>query len=94
MRKTRRCRSTRNPACVTCAASRLEDAPRRRLVVRGVAVAHSLLVAVYHVLRDDVPFRDLGPDHFHRVRHDHLLAYHPRRLTDLGYQVTLEIPKG
>jgi hypothetical protein len=29
-----------------------------------------------------VPFRDLGPDH--------LLAYHHRRLTDLGYPVTLE----
>jgi transposase len=54
-----------------------------------VAVAHSLLVAAYHVLRDDVPFRDLGPDHFQRVRHDHLLAYHRRRLTDLGYHVTL-----
>jgi hypothetical protein len=45
---------------------------------------------VYHVLRDGVPFRDLGPDHFDRVRHDHLLAYHRRRLVDLGYDVSLQ----
>jgi transposase len=34
-----------------------------------VAVAHSLLVAAYHILRDAVPYADLGPDHFDRLTH-------------------------
>ena len=29
-----------------------------------VAVAHSILIAIYHVLRDGVPFVDLGSDFF------------------------------
>src|SRR6185437_1689847 len=31
-----------------------------------VAVAHSILVAVYYMLRDDVGYRDLGGDYFAR----------------------------
>lgn len=54
-----------------------------------VAVAHSLLVAAYHILRDDVPYADLGPTHFDRVSHQRLLHYHRRRLAELGYDVTL-----
>jgi transposase len=54
-----------------------------------VAVAHSLLVAAYHVLRDGVPYADLGPHHFDRLNTQRLLHYHRRRLADLGYEVTL-----
>jgi hypothetical protein len=32
-----------------------------------VAVAASVLSAVYFVLRDKVPYRDLGPDHFDKI---------------------------
>lgn len=31
-----------------------------------VAVAHSILIAVYYILRDDVPYQDLGGDYFAR----------------------------
>jgi hypothetical protein len=34
-----------------------------------LAVAHSLLVSIYHMLRDQLPYQDLGPDYF-----DHLQA--------------------
>jgi hypothetical protein len=30
----------------------------------AIAVAHSLLVIIYHILRDKKPYRDLGADYF------------------------------
>ena len=30
------------------------------------AVAASMLTAIYHMLRDDTVYKDLGADHFHR----------------------------
>ena len=54
-----------------------------------VAVAHSILVAAYHILRDDVGYRDLGPHHFDQLRTARLTHYHTRRRTELGYTVTL-----
>jgi transposase len=56
-----------------------------------VAVAHSILVAAYYILRDDVPYQDLGADYFAR-RSDperttrRLIA----QLERLGHKVTLE----
>src|SRR5436189_2654727 len=55
-----------------------------------VAVAHSLLVAVYYILRDRVPYRDLGADHFDRLNTQGLTRYHVRRLEELGLQVTIQ----
>jgi transposase len=52
-----------------------------------VAVAHSILVAAYHVLRDGAEYRDLGPHHFDTLQRDRLTRYHVRRLRDLGYQL-------
>jgi hypothetical protein len=51
---------------------------------------HSLLVAAYHILRDDVEYRDLGADHFDRLNHHRLTDCHVQRLEQLGYQVNLQ----
>ncbi|WP_445517368.1 transposase [Streptomyces sp. NEAU-174] len=40
--------------------------PRRGEKRTIVAVAHSMLVSAYHMLTTDVPYQDLGPDHFTR----------------------------
>jgi transposase len=55
-----------------------------------VAVSHSLLIAVYHVLRDGVPYQDLGADHFDRLKPTQLTRYFVKRLERLGHKVTLE----
>jgi transposase len=55
-----------------------------------VAVSHSLLIAVYHVLRDHVPYQDLGADHFDRLKPTQLTRYFVKRLERLGHKVTLE----
>jgi len=67
----------------------------RRLVKRRgdkkalVAVAHSILVIAYHVLRDGVSYRELGGTYFDRLNADRLTRYHTKRLAALGYAVTL-----
>jgi transposase len=68
----------------------------RRLVGRRgkkraiVAVAHSLLVAAYYIIRDEVTYRDLGPVHFERLAPTQLTHYLVKRLERLGHKVTLE----
>jgi transposase len=54
-----------------------------------LAVGHSILVAAYHILRDGVPYRDLGPDHFDRLAKERLTRHYTHRLAQLGYAVTL-----
>jgi transposase len=56
-----------------------------------MAVAHSILVATYHILHDDgVVYHDLGPQHFDRLRPRQLTRYLVKRLEQLGHRVTLE----
>ena len=54
-----------------------------------VAVAHSVLVVIYHMLRDQRPYTDLGADYFDRLDTARLERQHVRRLEQLGYTVTL-----
>jgi transposase len=55
----------------------------------AVAVAASLLTAVYHMVRDGKPYRDLGCDYFEKADRDRLTRRSVARLQRLGYQVTL-----
>jgi hypothetical protein len=54
-----------------------------------IAVAASILGAAFHILRDAVPYRDLGPAHFDRTAKQKVTSRLIRRLTDLGYDVQL-----
>ena len=64
-------------------------APRRGKKRAIVAVSHSLLIAVYHVLHDRVPYHDLGATHFDRLAPDRLTRSLVKRLERLGHNVTL-----
>jgi len=55
-----------------------------------VAVAASMLTAAYHMLRDDLPYHDLGADHFDRRDKAKLARRLIRRLHDLGLQVEVQ----
>jgi transposase len=59
---------------------------RRRALI---AVGHSILVIVYHLLKDGTDYQDLGGDYFDRHHAPHLQKQLVRRLERLGYQVTL-----
>lgn len=54
-----------------------------------VAVSHSVLVILYHMLREGRPYSDLGSDYFEKLEATHIEHYHVRRLEQLGYTVTL-----
>lgn len=56
----------------------------------AVAVAHSLLIAIYHVLKDKSEFRDLGSGYYNQFNKERKANSMVKRLMQLGYQVTLE----
>jgi transposase len=60
---------------------------RRRALV---AVAHTLLGIIYHVLRDGTTYVELGPDHLDRQDPERLTQRLIKRLEQLGHKVTLE----
>lgn len=64
-------------------------ARRRGKYKAAMAVAHSLLVVIYHVLRDKRPYVDLGTDFFDRLDKTRIERHYVRRLEQLGYQVDL-----
>jgi transposase len=58
-----------------------------------VAVEHSILVAIFHMLQRDQPYHDLGPDYFIRSEDPHRRARKLiRRLEAIGYTVHAEPP--
>jgi transposase len=63
---------------------------RRRGKHKAVmAVAHTLLVIIYHVLKTGRPYHELGADYFDRLDVARLERHHVRRLEQLGFTVTL-----
>jgi transposase len=63
---------------------------RRGAKRAAIAVAHTLLVIMYHVLKDARPYQDLGPDYLSRLHANRLTKSLVKRLEKLGHKVTLE----
>ena len=66
-------------------------AARRGAKRAVVAVAHSILVVVWHVLTRGANYVDLGPDYFDRANQTRLRRYHLRRLAELGVPWPAEV---
>ena len=68
----------------------------RRLAARRgkkpacVALAHSLLKIIHHILKDGRPYQDLGASYFDHLDPARVTHYLVRRLERLGHKVTLE----
>jgi transposase len=58
----------------------------------AVIVAHSMLEGIYFILRDNVPYKELGAQHFDGVNEAQVVRYHVRRLERMGYKVELQAP--
>jgi transposase len=54
-----------------------------------VAVAHSILKTVYHVLKDSVPYKELGADYLNSRMEQKRQKYLKTELQKMGYQVQL-----
>ena len=54
-----------------------------------VAVAHTILVSLYHMLKTKQPYRELGADFLDRRNAENIKRYFLKRLERLGLQVTV-----
>jgi transposase len=55
-----------------------------------VAVGHKMLVMAYHIIKNGVPYKELGKDYLLHRREDKIVKNHIKRLRDLGYEVELK----
>lgn len=58
----------------------------------AMVVAHSILEAIYFILRDGAEYKDLGPLYFAKLNEEHKVRYHKKTLESLGYSVELRSP--
>jgi transposase len=52
-----------------------------------VAIAHSMLIAIYHMIRDGQPYKELGAEAFARRSTEHRAQSLIKQLESLGYSV-------
>jgi len=64
--------------------------PRRGKKKAIIAVAHAILVMIYHILKDRVPYHELGSDYFNKLNAAYVQRHHVKRLENLGFKVILE----
>ena len=57
-----------------------------------MAVAHSILVGVYHLLQHDCTYVDLGSTYFEEHDRDRIARRLVQCLQGLGYWITLDLP--
>ncbi|MBI3846190.1 MAG: IS110 family transposase, partial [Planctomycetes bacterium] len=55
-----------------------------------VAVGHTMLIAIWHMLKNECDYKDLGPHHFDRLNPEMQMRYHVKRLKSLGYTVDVQ----
>lgn len=81
---------------IQCAKSAQKDknsffyAQYQRLVTRKganratVAVAHSMLIAIYNIIKYKQPYKDLGSDYYAKYNNEAKRKYYLRKLSELG----------
>lgn len=53
-----------------------------------VAVAHSMLVAIYHILKDGTTFQDLGAGYFNQFNRERKINSYLKKLRELGWEAS------
>ena len=51
-----------------------------------MAVAHSILTVIWHILKHNVPYRDLGADYYDGFQREHKIRAYLKRLQALGWE--------
>lgn len=51
-----------------------------------VAVAHSMLIAVYHIIKDGVSYKDLGADYYNQFNKERKINAYLKKLKALGWE--------
>jgi transposase len=84
-------------AAVKCKGSFFSAQYHRIVPHRGksratIAVAHSMLIAIYHMLKDGVAFKDLGADYYDKQDSERKIRGYLKRLQSLGWTPETVIP--
>ena len=61
--------------------------PRKGKKRAIIAIARKSLVICYHMLKDGVPYHELGVDFLDRLEPERKVKYHSKRLEEMGYHV-------
>ena len=51
-----------------------------------LAVAHSMLIAIYHILKDNVPYQELGADYYNHFNKESKINAYLKKLKALGWE--------
>ena len=96
--KTRKGNALLRATLVTCAHAAVKNKKsyfyaqfKRVSAHRGkkrayVAVAHSMLIAIYHILKDGAGFKDLGADYYNQFNKERKIAAYLKKLKALGWE--------
>jgi transposase len=96
--KTTKGNKTLKTTIIQCAQSAIKKkdsffrAQYDRLVVRRghnkakVAVAHSMIIAIWHILKYGKPFKDLGSDYYNHRNTEKKMDFHMKKLIELGWK--------
>lgn len=55
-----------------------------------LAVAHSMLISIYHMIKDDVEFNELGADFYNQFNTEKKINSYLKKLKELGWDGTIE----
>ena len=55
-----------------------------------IAIAHSMLIAIYHILKELKPFKDLGSNYFVSINEEKIIKKNIKSIENLGYEVVLQ----
>lgn len=64
-------------------------APRRGKKRAIIAIGRKVLVICYHMLKNKIPFHELGEDFLDKLEPERKAKYHEKRLEELGYNVAI-----
>lgn len=63
-----------------------QDCDKERKKKRAkIAVSHSMLIAIWHILKDGVEFRDLGSDYYNQFNREKKANSLMKKLLNLGF---------
>jgi transposase len=65
-------------------------AARRGVKRAAIAVAHSILIIGYHLLKTGQGYQELGGNYLEQIHKEQLQRYYVRRLQKLGLKITIE----
>ena len=54
-----------------------------------MAVAHSMLIAIYYMIKEDKEYKDLGADYYNQFNTEKKANSYIKKLKELGYDVQI-----